>query len=177
MQGATGGVGLAAVQLARAAGLSVIGTGGTERGRQLLIEQGARHALGYDAPDFTDRIVALTGGRGVDIALEMRADATLRRDLGVLAMRGRAVVIGIGRPEPVEIDPAALMGRDLSIVGLNLGNSSADEWARGGAALDAGLATGALRPVVGEEYPLADAPRAHEALARTGSQGRIVLIP
>jgi len=177
VQGATGGVGLAAVQLARAAGLSVIGTGGTERGRQLLVEQGARHVLGYDAPDFADRIMALTGGQGVDIALEMRADATLGRDLGVLAPRGRAVVVGVGGPTPVEISPATLMGRNLSIVGLDLGRSSADEWTRSGAAIDAGLETGALRPVVGEEYPLAGAPRAHEALARPGARGRIVLIP
>lgn len=177
VHGATGGVGIAGVQLARAAGLTVIGTGGTEEGRQFLVAQGARHVLAHDAPDFADRITALTGGRGVDIVLEMRADANVGHDLAVLATRGRVVVIGFARPEPVEISPPLLLGRDLSILGLSLANLSAHERTRSDAAIGAGLENGTLRPVVRQELPLADAPRAHEALAQPGAHGRIVLIP
>jgi len=177
VHGATGGVGIAAVQLARAAGLTVIGTGGAERGRQLITAQGAQHVVAHDAPDADARIRALTGGRGVDVILEMRGDANVGHDLGLLATRGRVVVVGFGHPGPVGIMLPALLAGDLSILGLSLDNLDADAWTRIVAAVGAGLETGTLRPVVGQEYPLAAGPRAHAALARPGAHGRIVLIP
>jgi NADPH:quinone reductase len=175
VHGATGGVGVAATQLARSAGLTVIGTGGTEEGRRLVAEQGAHHVLDHHAPDYLARLVELTGGRGVDVVLEMLANVNLDKDLGVLARGGRVVVIGNrGR---VEIDPRAAMGRDASILGMSLLNAGAPELARIHAALVAGLESGALRPVVGREMALADATRAHEAVMEPGAYGKIVLIP
>src|SRR5256714_435822 len=94
VHGASGGVGIAAVQLARARGMTVIGTAGTDRGRRLVAEQGAHHALDHTAPGYLDELTALTNGRGVDVVLEMLANMNLQKDLGAIAMGGRIVVIG-----------------------------------------------------------------------------------
>jgi NADPH2:quinone reductase len=175
VHGATGGVGIAAVQLARAAGLTVIGTGGTEKGRSNVSQQGAHHVLDHHAPDFTDQILELTRGAGVNVILEMLANVNLDKDLGLLAKFGRVVVIGNrGR---IEIDPRATMGRDSSILGMTLFNTSDEDRASIHAALVAGLENGTLRPVVGKEMPLAEAAHAHEAVLEPGAFGKIVLIP
>jgi NADPH2:quinone reductase len=175
IHGASGGVGIAAVQLARAAGLKVIGTGGTDRGRKLVAAQGAHHVLDHRAPDYLERALALTGGRGVDVVLEMLANVNLGKDLTILAMGGRAVVIG--SRGLVEINPREAMSRDATILGMSLFNASARDAASIHAALVAGLENGTLRPVVGQEMRLADAPRAHQAVMEPGAYGKIVLIP
>lgn len=174
VHGATGGVGIAAIQLARAAGMRVIGTGGTAEGRDLATQQGAHHVLDHWTPDYLDHVLALTGGRGVDVILEMLANVNLGRDLKVLAIGGRVVVIGSrGR---VEIDPRDTMNHDAAILGMLLFNTPEREAASIHAALVAGLENGTLRPVVGKEIPLADAPRAHHAVMEPGAYGKIVLI-
>jgi len=175
VHGASGGVGTAAVQLARAAGCVVIGTGGTDEGRKLIAEQGAHHVLDHHAPGYLEEVLALTGGRGADVILEMLANVNLDKDLNILAKGGRVVVVG--SRGPVEINPRALMTRDASVHGMSLFNASAAEWASINAALAAGLQNGTLRPFVGREMPLADAPRAHEAVLKPGAFGKIVLVP
>src|SRR5215475_14513112 len=149
VHGATGGVGTAAVQLARAAGLTVIGTGGTEKGRSNISQQGAHHVLDHHATDYTDQILALTRGTGVNLILEMLANVNLAKDLTLLAKFGRVVVIG--NRGKIEIDPRATMTRDLSVLGMTLFNASDDDRASIHAALVAGLENGTLRPVVGKE--------------------------
>jgi NADPH2:quinone reductase len=175
VHGASGGVGTAAVQLARAAGMTIIGTGGTDEGRRLIKEQGADHVLDHHASGFLDQVLNLTGGRGVDVILEMLANVNLGKDLKILARFGRVVVIG--SRGSVEIDPRAAMMRDASILGMTLLNVSDDERAAIHAELVAGLANSTLRPVVGREFPLAEAARAHEAVLEAGAYGKIVLIP
>jgi NADPH:quinone reductase len=175
VHGASGGVGVAAVQLARAAGITVIGTAGTDKGREMIVQQGAHHALDHRASDYLQQVLALTDGRGVDVVLEMLANVNLGKDLGVLAQRGRVVVIG--NRGTVEIDPRMTMVRNASILGFVLFNASETESARIHAALVAGLENGTLRPVVGQEMPLAEAPRAHRAVMEPGAHGKIVLIP
>jgi NADPH2:quinone reductase len=175
IHGATGGVGIAAVQLARGAGMKVIGTGGTERGRNLVSQQGAHHVLDHHAPDFLDQIQTLSQGHGVDVILEVLANVNLDKDLKILAMRGRVVVIGSrGR---IEIDPRDAMTRDGTIMGMLLFNITMQEAAVIHSALGAGLENGTLRPVVGKELPLTDAPRAHREILEPGAYGKIVLIP
>ena len=175
VHGASGGTGIAAVQLARAAGLIVIGTGGTDKGRMLVAEQGAHHVLDHRAPDHLDQLLALTGGRGVDVILEMLANENLGKDLRVLALGGRVVVIG--SRGTVEINPRDAMGRDAAILGMTVWNIPEHTMASIHAALGAGLENGALRPVVGQEMPLAEAPRAHLKVMEPGAYGKIVLIP
>src|SRR5215213_1041464 len=175
VHGASGGVGTAAVQLARAAGLRVVGTAGTEEGRRLVSEQGAHEVLDHRAPDYLGQLGGLTGGRGVDVILEMLANVNLDKDLGALALGGRVVVIG--SRGTVEINPRQMITRDASILGLTLFNMSPRELAGIHAALGAGLEAGTLRPVVGRELPLAEAARAHEEVLKPGSYGKIVLVP
>ena len=172
VHGASGGVGIAAVQLAVAAGLVVIGTGGTERGCELVREQGAQHVLDHKAPDYLDQLMRLTLGHGVDLILEMLANVNLGKDLAVLARGGRIVVVGCRGP--VEINPRLLMQREGSILGL-LGASPV-ALARAHAAIGQGLRTGKLRPVVGQEFPLAEASRAHHVIMESAAYGKIVLV-
>jgi NADPH2:quinone reductase len=175
VHGASGGVGIAAVQLARAAGLTVIGTAGTDKGRKLVLEQGAHHVADHRVEGYAEEIMALTKGRGVDVILEMLANVNLARDLTLLALRGRVAVIG--NRGSIEINPRAAMQRDLSILGLTLTNATREELVGIHAALVAGLESGTLNPVVGREMPLAEAPLAHRAVMEPGAYGKIVLVP
>jgi NADPH2:quinone reductase len=175
VHGASGGVGIAAVQMARASGLTVIGTASTEKGRKLALEQGAHHVVDHRRPGYEEEIVALTKGRGVDLILEMLANVNLAKDLTLLALRGRVVVIG--NRGSIEINPRATMQRDLSILGFTLLNAAKDDLVGIHAALAAGLENGTLNPIVGREMPLADAPLAHQAVLEPGAYGKIVLVP
>ena len=175
VHGASGGVGTAAVQMARAAGLTVIGTAGTEEGRRLVIEQGAHHVVDHGKEGYQEEIMALTGGRGPEIILEMLANVNLDHDLDMISQNGRIIIIGNrGR---IEIDPRKAMGKEANVLGLILLKIEEPDASQVHAALYAGLESGTLRPVVGREFPLADAPRAHEAVMEPGAHGKIVLIP
>ena len=175
VHGATGGVGIAAVQIARAHGMRVIGSGGTERGLELVREQGAEVVVNHREPGYLDEVMRVTGGRGVDLVLEMAAHLNLDKDLTVLAKHGRIAVIGNrGR---IEIDPRGTMARDAAILGMTLFNTSPADLVSIHAALVAGLENGTLKPLVGREMPLADAALAHEAVLAPGALGKIVLAP
>jgi NADPH2:quinone reductase len=174
IHGASGGVGLAAVQLGHARGVNVIGTAGTDKGLALVRENGAQHVLDHTTSGYLDDLMHLTGGRGVDAILEMLANKNLGKDLTVLATRGRVVVIG--SRGPVEINPREAMARDATILGMTLFNVPPPEMRSIHAALVAGLENGALRPVIGQEIPLAEAPRAQDAVMQAGAYGKIVLV-
>jgi len=174
IHGASGGVGVAGVQLARAAGMTVIGTAGTERGRELVAVQGAHHVLDHRAPGYLDELMKLTGGRGVDVILEMLANVNLAKDLTVLAPKGRVVVIG--NRGNIEINPREIMRRDAAVLGMVLFNASRRELESIHAGLVAGLENGSLRPVVGNELPLDKAAQAHRAILEPGAFGKIVLV-
>jgi NADPH2:quinone reductase len=175
VHGASGGVGIGAVQLARARGLTVIGTAGTERGRRMVAEQGAHHVLDHTAAGHLDEAVKLTGGRGPDIIMEMLANANLQKDLGAIAMRGRIVVIG--NRGMVEINARLAMNRDAAIIGMALYHATPAQLAGIHAALVEGLRNGSLRPVIAQELPLAQAAKSHEAVMEAGHHGKVVLVP
>jgi len=175
VHGASGGVGTAAVQLARAAGLVVVGTAGTEAGLQLAKEQGAHHAVNHAAPGYLDELMKLTDGRGYDLILEMLANKNLSNDLALLAKRGRVVVIG--NRGTIEINPRDAMSREADIRGLTLFATTEPEARAMHAALGAGLENGTLNPVVGQKFPMAEAARAHEEIMKhSGALGKIVLV-
>jgi NADPH2:quinone reductase len=174
IHGGSGGVGTAAIQLARNAGLRIIATAGTPKGEELVRQLGAV-AVNHRDSDYLSRIMSLTGGRGVDAILEMLANVNLGKDLGLLAPQGRVVVIGSrGR---VEIDARDLMMRDADIRGMLQFNTPAPDKASIHAALGAGLQNGTLNPVIDREFPLADAARAHEIIMAKDAHGKIVLVP
>lgn len=173
VHGASGGVGIATVQLARAAGLRVFGTASSPQGKRLVAEQGAQ-VLDHSDPTCLDELLRLTESRGVDVIVEMLANQNLARDLGVLAPRGRVVVVG--SRGPASIDPMDLIMRDASVCGMLLPNATPAEDSETHAALHAGLLTGALRPIVCKEYPLAQAPLAHHEIMEGHVAGKIVLV-
>jgi NADPH:quinone reductase len=175
VHGASGGVGTAAVQFARAHGMTVIGTAGTERGLQAVRDHGAHVVINHKEPGHTDEIMKATGGRGADVILEMMANINLDKDLTMLARFGRVVLVGNrGR---VEIDPRAAMGRDASIFGMTLFNTTPADLNSIHAAIVAGLANGTLKPAISRQLPLTDAAQAHVAVLEPGAFGKIVLTP
>jgi NADPH2:quinone reductase len=174
VHGASGGVGTAAVQLAAAAGLTVIATAGSEDGRRLVATLGAAHVLDHSDPAHFDTVCALSNG-GADVIIEMLANVNLGRDLTALAPGGRVVVVG--SRGPVEIDARELMRRDAEILGMLLGNQTADELVAIHDALGRLLASGALVPVVDRELPLSEATGAHTEIMERRARGKIVLIP
>ena len=173
VHGASGGVGIAAVQLARAHGLRVFGTAGSQEGLRLVREQGAHEVFDHRTPDHFDQVMKATGGHGIDVIVEMLANVNLGKDLTILAKGGRVVIIG--SRGPAEINPRDTMQRDADIRGMILPNTPPAEMASIHAALVAGLEEGALRPVIGKEFPLADAAEAHRAVMEPGALGKIVL--
>ena len=173
IHGASGGVGLAAIQIARAWGLTVIGTAGTPEGMSLVRSEGAE-ALNHRETGYLDRLKELTHGRGPNVILEHLANVNLDNDLTALATNGRVIVVGNrGR---IEIDPRKTMGKDAAILGMSMWNIAPQDLTRIYHALDAGLENGTLTPRVGTELPLADAARAHELVLQPGAKGKIVLL-
>jgi NADPH2:quinone reductase len=174
VHGASGGVGSAAVQIGRAWGMRVIGTAGTEKGLKMVTEHGAV-AINHHDPKYLEQVNAATSNRGPDVILEMLANVNLAKDLSMIARRGRIVVIG--NRGTIEINPRDAMGKAASIIGMLLLNTTPEETQRIAAGLAAGLENGTMNPIVGREFPLHEAARAHEAVLAPGAFGKIVLIP
>jgi NADPH2:quinone reductase len=175
VHGASGGVGTASVQMARAMGMTVFGTAGTDKGLELVKREGAHQAFNHAKAGNQDEIMKATGGRGVDVILEMLANVNLGTDLKMLALQGRAVVVG-SRGD-VTITPRDLMSRRASILAFTMWAAQPAEIAEIHAGLCAGLENGTLRPVVGKKLPLAEAARAHKEILEPGAAGQLVLIP
>src|SRR5262249_29764492 len=118
VHGASGGVGTASVQMARAIGMTVFGTAGTDKGAELVKEEGAHQVFQHGQAGYQDEILKAAGGRGVDVILEMLANVNLGSDLKMLAVNGRVVVIG-SRGD-VTITPRDLMARRASVQAFTL---------------------------------------------------------
>jgi len=174
IHGASGGVGIAAVQMAQAMGMTVFGTAGTEKGLELVKKEGAAEAFDHRAGDYREKIMKATEGHGVDVILEMLANVNLGHDLKLLAQNGRVVVIG-SRGD-VTITPRDLMAKRGRVLAFALWGATPAEIAEIHPALIAGLENGTLRPIVGKELPLKDAAQAHVDVLAPGSYGKIVLV-
>jgi len=175
VHGASGSVGLATVQFALAAGLVVVGTAGSDAGRELIAAQGAARVFDHRDPLHLRAAFETTGGRGFDLIVELLANVNLGDDLTALAARGRVVVVG--SRGTVELDPRDLMNVDGTVLGMLLPNATEEDMAEAHAAIGAGLRDGSLRPVVSRELPLAEAARAHRHLMERPALGKLVLVP
>ena len=175
IHGATGGVGVAAIQLAKRAGISVGGSAGSAAGEAFLEKLGVRYTTNHNAPDYLSDVLGMTCGAGCDIILEMLANQNLGSDPQVLARYGRIVVIG-NRGEAT-VNPRDWMSRDAIIYAMTLFNTLPEELQKIHVDLFAGLEKGELKPVVGREFSLQEAPQAHEAVLQSGARGKIVLKP
>jgi len=175
IHGATGAVGLAAVQLALNAGVRVLATGGTPAGHQLLAQQGVNLVLDHHSANYLDQIRAATQGQGVNAIVEMLADQNLGLDLTLLAPAGRVVVVG--SRGSVTVNPRDILSRESQVTGVNLFSTPSDRLHRLQKALYAGFARGLLQPVVREELPLAQACQVHQRILAPGALGNWVLLP
>ncbi len=173
---AAGGLGTAAVQIARLLGLRVIGTASTREKCSRVLELGAEHAVTYDA--FETAVREFTGGQGPDIILDTLGGEVLRRDLSLLPPLGRLVVLGLASRQAPVIDPVKLLFRSQAVLGFHL--SAVLERAalvqESVGKLLVWIGEGKLRIQVGHTFPLLEIRRAHELLASRNSYGKIVLL-
>lgn len=174
VHGASGGVGLAAIQLARSAGIEVVGTAGSDKGLKLIESQGVAKAFNHKDPNYLEEIKAWSQG-GLDIILEMLANVNLGKDLSLLKMGGSVIVIG--SRGTVEIDPREMMGKDLKVIAMTIMNTPQEEMQAIHMALKTGFDNGSLKPVVAQEMPLKEAPRAHTEIMQLCAAGKIILVP
>ena len=173
VHGASGGVGIAAIQWAKHAGLTVIGTASSEEGRKLVTEQGANYVVDHSQENYLSEILEITNGKGVEIILEMLANVNLQKDFEVLAKFGRVSIIG--NRGSLEFNPRAIMSKDASVFGLSLFNAPDAEMDEIHAAIFDGLEAGFLKPIVGKTFPLEQAIEAHRAVIEEKAFGKIVL--
>ncbi|KAM6918958.1 quinone oxidoreductase [Xenentodon cancila] len=174
IHGASGGVGVAACQLSRALGFRVLGTAGTSEGMKVALTNGAHLAFNHREEGYTDKIMEATGGRGVDVIVEMLSNVNLSKDLQMLAYGGRVTVVG--SRGPIEINPRDTMAKESSIIGVAVFFATAEEKRECAALLHTGMEAGWLHPVVGSQYPLDKAAQAHQDIIDSpGAAGKMVL--
>src|SRR5262245_15157090 len=169
---ASGSVGSSAIQLAKRAGLKVIGSGGTSKGLELVRAEGADHAVNHTEARYMDEVRHLTGSKG---SSRCSPTINLAADLDLVAKYGRIIVIG-NRGE-ITVNPRVAMMKELDIRGIALWNATAAQMKPIVGDILAGVAEGSLRPVVGREMLLSEAAAAHVAVLERGVVGKIVLIP
>lgn len=175
IHGASGSVGTSAIQLAKRAGLTVIGSAGSPAGLELVRDEGADHAVNHSEAGYLNAVKEACDGGGPDLILEMLANVNLAADMEIAGQHGRIVVIG-NRGE-IEINPRMAMMKELDIRGIMLWNVPEAQLNDMMADILAAAADGAIKPKVGRELPLGDAARAHELVLQDGNAGKIVLIP
>ena len=175
IHGATGSVGTSAIQLAKRAGLTVIGSGGTTNGLDLIRAVGADHAVDHNKEGYLDAVMQVTGGNGPELILEMLANVNLAADMDLAAKFGRIVIIG-SRGE-ITINPRVAMMKELDVRGIALWNATAEQVALIMEDILNAVAEGKVRPVIGRQMPLAEAAAAHTAVLEPGAYGKIVLVP
>ena len=181
VQGGSGGVGSAAVQIAAALGARVITTAGSAERAQRCLELGAELAIDHRVDDVVGAVLAATDGRGVDLVLDVLGAGGLADNLAMLATGGRLVVIGLQRGARAEIDLGLLLARRLTLAGTTLRSRPAAEKAAIVAAVRANvwpmLEDGRVRPVVHARLPLDRAGDAHKMLESGAVFGKVLLVP
>ncbi len=181
VNGGTGGVGSAVVQLAKAAGACVMTTAGTPEKREHCRKLGADIALDYRSPKLDDEIREFAAAHGgIKVWYETQREPTLERTISMMAPRGRIIVMA-GRQARPEFPVGPFYVKDLSLLGFAMFNATAEEQRVCGEALNAAFAAGKWKPQIGKVFPLAEAAAAHQlqeqnTLEKQGTlSGKIVL--
>jgi len=179
VHGGSSGIGLNAIGLAKARGATVYCTVGDSRKAAACIEAGADAAIVYRSQDFVEEVARLTGGRGVDLILDMVGGDYVARNLRALALDGRLIQIAFQQPSRVEVDWITLMTRRLTFTGSTLRPRSRETKAAMARALEAEvwplLSQGKLLPVIDSTYALANAVQAHQRMETSQHIGKILL--
>ena len=180
VHGGSSGIGTTAIQLARAFGATVYVTAGSKAKCDACLALGADAAIDYRDEDFVERIGALTGGRGVDVVLDMVAGDYVARNLKCLAVEGRLVIIAVQRGPKVErLNVLPIMLKRLTVTGSTLRPRTVEQKAVIARALEARvwplLEAGAVKPIVHSRFPLSGAADAHRLMESGEHVGKIVL--
>ncbi len=175
IHGASGGVGLAALQLAKMAQLKVIASAGSKAGMTLVQQLGADYVIDHRKKDVVEEVMKATSGNGVDIILEMLANVNLVDDLKVVAKGGRIIVIG--NRGSVKINPRDLMLRDSLVSGMLIFNTPVDDMKRIHKSLYEAFKTECVFPIIWQKFILEDAASAHKKIEHSRALGKVVLIP
>ena len=177
--GGSSGIGTTAIQLAVARGARVFATAGSDDKCRACEQLGAERAINYRTEDFVDVVKQVTGGRGVDLILDIVGGEYIARDLVALAVEGRLVVIGFMGGDSATIDFRRVLGRRLTITGSTLRPRSAAEKGEIASALRREvwplLERGAVKPVVYRTFPLEQAAAAHRLMESSEHVGKIIL--
>ena len=177
--GGSSGIGTTAIQLAVARGARVFATAGSDDKCRACEQLGAERAINYRTEDFVDVIKQVTGGRGVDLILDIVGGEYISRDLVALAVEGRLVVIGFMGGDSATIDFRRVLGRRLTITGSTLRPRSAAEKGEIASALRREvwplIERGAVKPVVYRTFPLDEAAAAHRLMESSEHVGKIIL--
>jgi len=180
VHGGASGIGTTAIQIATQRGARVFATAGSDEKCRACEQLGAARAINYRTHDFGDAIRDLTGGRGVDLVLDIVGGSYVARNLSVLGVDGRLVQIGLMEGEAIAaVDFRRVLGRRLTITGSTLRPRSVEEKGRIAAALRRDvwplLESGAVQPIVDRVFPLAHAADAHRLMESGNYVGKIVL--
>jgi NADPH:quinone reductase len=178
VQAGAGAVGIAAIQLAKKAGATVLASASSDERLERLKAFGLDHGINYGRDDLVEQVMKLTGGKGVDLVVDPVGGATLQGSLGALGYRGRISLVGNAGREPMKVDVSSLMGGNRSLTGVFLGaeimtdrihdliQDLIDQAARG-----------ELEVVIDRTFPLSEADKAHAYIESRQAVGRVLLIP
>jgi len=179
------GVGTAAAQIGHALGAVVVGTARSPEKLERAKEYGVLHGIvpgaAQGAPTFASAVLAATGGRGVDVALDLVGGAYVGETLAAMALGGRILLVGLTGGRTADVDLGALLRKRVRVQGTVLRSRPLEERIAVHAVLERRIAprlgTGAYRPVVDAVLPLAEAAEAHRRIAGNGTFGKVVLVP
>jgi NADPH:quinone reductase len=175
-----GGVGMAAIQLAKQAGATVISTASSDQKLERLKPLGLDHGINYASESFVDRVSELTDGGGVDVALDSIGGKNLVDSIDALAYRGTLVSVGVAGRAGSEVEAMSLWTKNNTLRGVYLGGAVASEYARVHqmiADLIERVASGELRVEIDRSFPLSEAAAAHAYLEGRNAFGRVVMTP
>jgi NADPH2:quinone reductase len=178
VQAGAGAVGLAAIQLAKQAGATVIASASSDERLERLKTFGMDHGINYGRDDLIEQVMKLTGGKGVDLVVDPVGGATLQGSLGALGYRGRISLVGNAGREPMKVDVSSLMGGNRSLTGVFLGAEIMTDRIHDLIQdLIDRAAKGELEVVIDKTFPLSEAAAAHAYIESRQAVGRVLLIP
>ena len=173
IHGASGGVGLLAVQMAKAAGAKVIGTASTEEGRKAIKALGADYVINHVKEDSIKEVLSLTENKGPNLIIEFLANVNLETDLKIIAKGGAIIVVG--NRGSLDFNPRLAMGKEADIRGMILSNSTNEEYKESLEKLKEFLEKGLIHPLLGYEVKLEEAKEAHKLVSDKKGAGKIIL--
>jgi len=178
VQAGAGGVGIAAIQLAKRAGATVLATASSDEKLAPLSDLGLDHGINYRTEDAAKAVRRLTNGAGVNLVVDSVGGSTLQGSLSALAYRGRCITVGNAGREFTPVDVSPLMGGNQTLTGVFLGAEIATPRVHDMIARHLeDVAAGRLRMIIDRTFPLSEAAAAHAYIESRQAVGRVVLIP